>query len=156
MSVGSGSSPATPATPASPRLMVVDDDTIFLVAIKRMLSGTNCTVSLHHEPERALARLRDEAPEILLVDLNMPRMDGIEFMHLALEALDALGARPGEVYLHSAGHAPPETRAAAARLGVELVDKDVVLKRAWLGALVAGDGGRSPPPDAPPDAVAAC
>ena len=130
------------------RVMVVDDDSIFLMGVARLLRASPCTLDLFDTPERALAHL-DEAPPpaLMLIDMRMPRMSGLEFLENARLAL-AGGTRAdlfaGQVYLQSAGRASPEAAAEAARLGAELVDKGTVLRRGWLGAVVERLDARRP------------
>ena len=69
-------------------IMLVEDDTVDVMTVKRALKDINVANHLivASDGEEALTYLRDEMnkrPEIILLDLNMPRMNGIEFLKAA-------------------------------------------------------------------------
>jgi len=69
---------------AAPRIAVVDDDPSVLKALKRLLHTRSFRVQTFESAQRFLAALPDSLPDCLIVDLQMPEMDGIELMqHLA-------------------------------------------------------------------------
>jgi CheY-like chemotaxis protein len=66
--------------PGSPiaRVLVVDDDTRFVRLLVRMLgSDGGYLISTAHNGQDALVKLRAEHPDLLLLDLSMPVLDGI-------------------------------------------------------------------------------
>ena len=136
--------PERSAIPRPVELLAVDDDAVFLAGIARMLRGADCVVSPFAEPERALAHLAERAPSLIVVDLHMPRLDGLEFLRAAAATLDTSRTR---CYLQSAVPPASEIAAEAERLGATVVDKRLVLQRAWLRAAV--ESCRTTPPGAP-------
>jgi len=68
----------------------VDDDTLQLelaAAILRKAAPGEAIVSFENASEAA-ARLRHESPDLILLDLNMPRMSGWDF-------IEAVAGQPG-------------------------------------------------------------
>jgi FixJ family two-component response regulator len=65
---------------AVPRIAVVDDDPSVLKALKRLLHTRSFCVQTFESAQRFLAALPDSLPDCLIVDLQMPEMDGIELL----------------------------------------------------------------------------
>jgi CheY-like chemotaxis protein len=64
-------------------LLMVDDDEMFIELAQMMLIESNrlqCRVLVAHDGEEALARLHDTEIDLVLLDINMPRMDGFELL----------------------------------------------------------------------------
>jgi CheY-like chemotaxis protein len=63
-------------------ILVVDDDAPFAWLVTRMLSSPDCDyrVATAHSGEEALARVRANPPDLLLLDLSMPGVDGTEIL----------------------------------------------------------------------------
>ena len=79
--------PAPAATPVAPlRVLVLDDDRFVLEVLEEMLV---CMGGFHVATEEnarsALARLPEHAPDVLICDLVLPEMDGIEFLQAAAD-----------------------------------------------------------------------
>jgi len=74
-----GRLPDSPA-PAqlAPMVMCVDDDRPTLNSISRILGRHGYRVSTFEDPERVLTAIPDVAPDLALVDVAMPRLDGRE------------------------------------------------------------------------------
>jgi len=70
----------SPRPPRAPRVLVVDDDPdvarVVSFYVKRAL-GT-ATVVIARDGEEALAEVRRTVPDLMLLDLHMPRMNGME------------------------------------------------------------------------------
>jgi two-component system chemotaxis family response regulator WspR len=70
------------------RVLMVDDQPILLEAVRQMLAPAgDLVLATESDPTRALERARAEAPDVVLLDINMEPMDG-------LAVLDALRADP--------------------------------------------------------------
>jgi DNA-binding response OmpR family regulator len=63
---------------ASAKILVVDDDPDMREALQIMLESGGYTVVTADDGEKCLAKLKEEQPDLLILDLLMPRMDGFE------------------------------------------------------------------------------
>jgi len=61
-----------------PRILVVDDDPKILSLMRRGLSFAGYTVDLAEDGETALNIARDRAPDLVVLDVMLPGLDGIE------------------------------------------------------------------------------
>jgi CheY-like chemotaxis protein/anti-sigma regulatory factor (Ser/Thr protein kinase) len=73
---------------AGVRVLVVEDDEATRAVLGEMLAREGCTVDMAGDGQAALDRVGQATPDLILLDLMMPRMDGFQF-------LEALRARPG-------------------------------------------------------------
>jgi two-component system chemotaxis response regulator CheY len=65
----------------SPRTcLVVDDSRVVRKVARRMLEGNGYTVVEAEDGAKALTAVRDHMPDAVLLDWNMPVMNGIEFL----------------------------------------------------------------------------
>ncbi|HEX4943510.1 MAG TPA: Hpt domain-containing protein [Usitatibacteraceae bacterium] len=71
--------PATPAKAAAPLVMVVDDSLTVRKITGRMLSREGYEFVAAKDGVDALQQLQDVRPDVILLDVEMPRMDGFEF-----------------------------------------------------------------------------
>jgi two-component system, NtrC family, response regulator HydG len=71
------------------RVMVVDDEKQILTLLADCLSSKGCEVECHQRAALALEALGGRRFDVLLLDLNMPEMSGLDFLHRA-RALDPL------------------------------------------------------------------
>lgn len=66
------------------RVLLLDDDSFLLELLHDMLDDMgNFTVFAESDARRALATVAAEHPELLVCDLSLPDMDGIEFLQAA-------------------------------------------------------------------------
>jgi CheY-like chemotaxis protein len=68
-----------------PLVLVVDDDPDILDAICDILEVERYRVSRARNGVEALQRVEDERPDVILLDLMMPVMDGVTFAHVLHE-----------------------------------------------------------------------
>jgi DNA-binding NarL/FixJ family response regulator len=69
------------------RVLLLDDDTFMLAVLADMFAALGSfDVRCESDAKRALHSLASDAPGLLVCDLSMPDMDGIEFLHAAAEA----------------------------------------------------------------------
>ena len=74
---------------ASPWIAVVDDDPSVLKALRRLLRTRAFQVRTYGSARAFLATLPDERPACLVLDLQMPEMNGLELhQHLTLAGID--------------------------------------------------------------------
>jgi CheY-like chemotaxis protein len=64
----------------TPGLLVVDDEALVRMCLSDMLTGSGYTVRNASDGFSALAAIREEIPDLILSDLNMPGMSGFEFL----------------------------------------------------------------------------
>jgi putative two-component system response regulator len=109
---GPGSPQQIPPVPASTPVIVVDDEPGVLRAVQRVLQGSGYPVEAFGDPAEALPRLLDGGVAILITDLVMPGMSGLELTR------HALGSAPDLAVILMTGRGDEDTAAQALRLGV--------------------------------------
>jgi CheY-like chemotaxis protein len=67
-------------TTSSHRALVVDDDPDFCVLMREMLKWRGFEVSVAYSASDALNSLGRVQPEVMLVDIQMPEVDGLELI----------------------------------------------------------------------------
>ena len=60
--------------------LVVDDSAVIRKVARRILEGLEFRISEAEDGEKALSSCRSEMPDAVLLDWNMPVMDGYEFL----------------------------------------------------------------------------
>lgn len=60
------------------KILVVDDDPDMREALQMILESADYTVVTAEDGEQCLSKLKQEQPDMLILDLLMPRMDGFE------------------------------------------------------------------------------
>ncbi|MHB2209824.1 response regulator [Methylobacterium sp. CM6257] len=73
--------------PDNERILVIDDDPNVPDLVRQLLDSEQCTVDWAADGAAGLERIAQARPSVILLDLLMPRMDGLTF-------LDALQADP--------------------------------------------------------------
>lgn len=58
------------------RLFIVDDDSSVRDALKNILEQAGYDVAVAQDGNEALSRINQASPDLLILDLNMPRVDG--------------------------------------------------------------------------------
>ena len=66
------------------RILVVDDEYLIRWTLQQGLAKEGYVVFTAESGEEALVKLEEEAPDIVLLDIKMPGMDGYEFLEKAL------------------------------------------------------------------------
>ncbi|MEK6721761.1 MAG: response regulator transcription factor [Chloroflexota bacterium] len=143
MSSGGGG----PAAGVAPRIMIVDDDPNLLVVLAEQLRSDGYEVSTARAGDEALRRLEISWPDLLIIDMMMPRMDGLSMAReikakadlpiIVLSAIDAGDSKAdlleevAEDYITKPYHYP-ELRARINRVLRRLGDK-VPRQRLVLG-----------------------
>ena len=60
--------------------LVVDDSSVIRKVARRILEGLEFKIAEAEDGEQALEACRRQMPDAVLLDWNMPRMDGYEFL----------------------------------------------------------------------------
>lgn len=74
---------ATLATPAAGRILVVEDDAALSRFLSRELSLKNFAVDVCGDGEEAFRRLQTATYDLVIQDLNLPKMDGMDLLRHA-------------------------------------------------------------------------
>jgi len=77
--------PAGPVEPGSIRLFVVDDNELNRDMLSRRLGSRGYAVELAEDGERALARLEEQTFDLVLLDVMMPGLSGIDVLRRVRE-----------------------------------------------------------------------
>jgi two-component system response regulator VicR len=122
----------------SPRILLVDDDPNLLVLLAEQLRADGFEVQTSRDGDEALRRLKTGWPDLLIVDMMMPRMDGLTLAReikaqadlpiIVLSAIDTADSKAdlleevAEDYVTKPYHYP-ELRARIGRVLRRLGDK---------------------------------
>ena len=60
--------------------LIVDDSSVIRKVARRILEGLDFEISEAEDGEQALEACRGKMPDAVLLDWNMPKMDGYEFL----------------------------------------------------------------------------
>ena len=107
--------------------MVVDDSSVIRKVARRILEGLDFQVAEAEDGEQALELCRRELPTAVLLDWNMPKMDGYEFLR-ALRRLPG-GDGPKVVFCtteNDVAHIARALHAGANEYIMKPFDKDIV------------------------------
>jgi len=119
---------------ARPSVLVVDDDPAFLSHVQAILEGDGLRVSSLERPEGLLSELQARRPDVLLLDVEMPRYDGFQLCRL----LRASPRWQDLSIIFVTARAAPSDRAAGFRAGAD----DYVAKPVVAEELLARIRGR--------------
>lgn len=67
---------------SKPKILVVDDEDRSLRLVEAMLAPEGYEVVLAHSGQEGLEKIRDTCPDIVLLDIMMPGMDGFEVLRI--------------------------------------------------------------------------
>ncbi len=95
----------------NPTVLIVDDDKGVQETLEAILEFEGYDVLLAGDGLEALQRLDEMTPQLILLDIMMPRMDGFAFA----EALEARGLRPAVPIIVLTADGRAKQKAAQAR-----------------------------------------
>jgi len=107
--------------------MIVDDSSVIRKVARRILEGLEFEVMEAEDGEQALELCRRQLPTAILLDWNMPRMDGYEFLRM-LRRLPG-GDGPKVVFCtteNDVAHIARALHAGANEYIMKPFDKDIV------------------------------
>ncbi|MGA7874745.1 MAG: response regulator [Desulfoferrobacter sp.] len=118
------------------KVLLVDDEEEFAFALAERLQMRGLDTKIVHNGEQALFMVQDYVPEVVLLDLKMPGMDGLEVLRRVKKT------HPQVQVVILTGHGSQKDAEIARRLGAfaylqkpadisEIVD---TLKRAYSGS----------------------
>lgn len=67
------------------QIMVVDDEENIVIYMKSELEDHGYSVTGCTDPEQAIEKIKKEVYDLIIIDLNMPRIPGVEFVKKAKE-----------------------------------------------------------------------
>jgi DNA-binding response OmpR family regulator len=76
---------------AMSRVLVVDDEPDAVELLTEFLTSKGYEVITASNGEEALRRLQEDRPHLILLDVRMPKMDGLEVLRRAREIDQAVG-----------------------------------------------------------------
>jgi CheY-like chemotaxis protein len=68
------------------KILLIDDNEDFRVALRHLLMSNNFEIIEAGNGEQALETMAAQSPDMAIVDLDMPKMNGIEFSRRAKRA----------------------------------------------------------------------
>jgi len=60
------------------KIFIVEDDVGISESLKLYLENSDFKVVLHHTGEKAIERISEENPDLVILDINLPKKSGIE------------------------------------------------------------------------------
>jgi CheY-like chemotaxis protein len=75
---------------AKVKLLIVDDDESVRESLSQLFTEFGHSVRSAEDGSAALLKIRQEAPDIILSDLNMPSMSGFEFLSIVRRRFPAI------------------------------------------------------------------
>ena len=60
------------------KIFIVEDDVGISHSLKLYLENSDFKVVLHHTGEKAIERISEESPDLVILDINLPKKSGIE------------------------------------------------------------------------------
>jgi DNA-binding response OmpR family regulator len=131
----------TPGTSSVTSIVYLDDSDLALDAVKDGLEPLGFAVTTHRNPVTIYAALTTVAPDLLLVDANMPTLDGKTICALVRRHLKSL-----PVAIFSADH-PEDLEALVAACGADgyiVKSGDYPAIAANIRAIISGKRGTAP------------
>jgi len=93
------------------KVLLVDDEVDFVNTLTQRLKMRNLNVSCVYDGEQALARVKQEEPDVLVLDLKMPGLQGMDVLR------DVRKTNPDMQVIILTGHGTEKDDEEARRLG---------------------------------------
>jgi DNA-binding NtrC family response regulator len=113
--------------PVNPKVLIVDDEERFRVILGKLLTVKGLEVDTIGSAKEALERLKEKLYDVILLDVKMPEMDGVQ----ALAEIKKLS--PGIEVIILTGHASVDAAMEIMKLG----GYDYLLKPCPIDELMA-------------------
>ncbi len=118
-------------------ILIVDDERAIQTSLKGVLEDEGYRVSAVGSGQEMLARLADDSPDLIFLDIWMPGMDGLEAL------AEVKQRRPEATVVMISGHGTIETAVKATKLGAyDFIEKPLSLEKMLLAAVRALDHSR--------------
>jgi DNA-binding NtrC family response regulator len=93
------------------KVLVVDDEVAFANTLSQRLQMRNMIVGTAYDGEEALSKLKQEEPDVMVLDLRMPGMQGMDVLR------ETKKAYPNVQVIVLTGHGTDKDAEEAKRLG---------------------------------------
>jgi CheY-like chemotaxis protein len=118
----------------TPKLLLVDDEREFVQTLSERLSMRDIDSAVVYDGESALDLMAADDPEVMILDLKMPGIDGFEVLR------KTKATRPNVEVVILTGHGSEEDRATCMQLGafaylqkpVDIEELSATLKQAYI------------------------
>jgi excisionase family DNA binding protein len=120
-----------PSHPDTKNVLLVDDDIIVLKTISKLLAMLRYSVEAAQSGEEALEKIADSHFDLIIIDVRMPGMNGIETIKKIRERCFS-GSRPRIKEIIITGYMDREAELEASRLGIT----DYVYKPFAIGEFI--------------------
>jgi len=108
-------------------ILIVDDETSIRESLKGILQDEGFRTLFARNGEEGLALVRDESPDLVLLDIWMPGIDGLETLRRIKEV------QPDQLVIMMSGHGTIETAVKATKLGAyDFIEKPLSLEKVLL------------------------
>ena len=105
-------------------ILVVDDEASIRTSLQGILEDEGFIVVTAVDGEQALARVQSEVPDLVLLDIWMPKMDGLQTLQKLKERFPKL------TVIMMSGHGTIETAVKSTRLGaLDFIEKPLSLEK---------------------------
>ncbi|MFH2203549.1 MAG: response regulator [Elusimicrobiota bacterium] len=95
------------------RILIVDDEATIRRVLSRLLAGSGHEIMTAEDGREALEMIQQRPPDLVLLDINMPRLGGMRLLELVKKI------RPGLPVIMVTGVDDPDQALATMSLGAE-------------------------------------
>lgn len=108
------------------KILIVDDEPHVALLLKQYLERTGYSVNTASNGEQALARIAEQIPDVLITDVQMPKMGGIELC----ETIAARHPEPWQLIIMMTSRTDQHIRVwAESHSHISLMEKPLSMRR---------------------------
>ena len=111
------------------KVLLVDDEKEFVDSLSERLELRNLDADIAYDGEQALQAIKEGEPDVMVLDLRMPGIDGLEVLRRAKES------HPGVRIIVLTGHGTDKDEEEARKLGASVYLKKPIDIDNLIGAL---------------------
>lgn len=117
-----------------PKILIVDDEKSIRNSLKEVLEYEKFEIQEAEDGLEGLQKIKSTDFDLILCDIKMPKMDGIDLLEMALEA------KPNSTFIMISGHGTIDTAVAALKKGAfDYIPKPIDLNRLLVSVRNAMD-----------------